>query len=414
MITLMQFFRELKKEKTRILLTLFSIAWGTGSITFLLATGDGLMTSLRTSAEGLGKGMVVVWGGETTKVFKGLKTGRQIRLREEDVILLKERVPEISRISPEYSNWGMRVDYGENSVNSQMHGVWPDFGPLRNVHPQRGGRFINKSDVDLRRRVIFIGDEVETRLFENEEAVGKTIVINNVPFTVIGVMRSKVQSSSYSWMDKDKTFIPASTFRVMFGNRYLNNLVYGPGVLTRSEEIKRRVFEILGGKHKFDSQDDSALWMWDTVEEDEIFGKIFIGVQTFFGIIGLLTLIVAGVGLANIMYAMVKNRTREIGIKLAVGAKRRNIIGEYILQSIITVFAGGVVGLAVTWVLISLIRIIPFEHEAFQYIAKPLPVMSLTTTVVVTLILGLVAFAAGIFPARRAASINPAEALRNE
>jgi len=378
MITLLQFFRELKKEKTRILLTLFSIAWGTGSITFLLATGDGLMSSLRASAEGMGQGLVVVWGGETTKVYKGLKIGRRIRLREEDVHLLRQRIPEIRYISPEYINWGTRTTYGENIINSILHGVWPDYGPVRNVHPQPGGRFINKSDIDLRRRVIFIGDEIETRLFENEDAVGKTIVINNVPFTVIGVMRKKVQGNSYSWLDRDKTFIPASTFRVMFGNRYISNMVYGPADLSRSEQIKRRVYEILGGKHKFDPEDENTLSMWDTVSQDDEFSKVTIGVQTFFGIIGLLTLIVAGVGLANIMYAMVKTRTREIGIKLAVGAKRRNIIGEYILQSIITVFAGGVVGLVVSWVLITLIGYIPLEHETFQYVGKPLPVMSIS------------------------------------
>jgi putative ABC transport system permease protein len=413
MITLIQFFRELKKEKTRILLTLFAIAWGTGCITFLLAAGDGLMSSLIEGFEGMGKAIVLVRGGETSKAYQGLKTGRRIRLREEDVVLIKERINGIKYISPEYER-GATLKYEKNIINTSLHGIWPDYSPMRYVLPQPGGRFISQLDVESRRRVIFLGNEVKKRLFEDEDAVGKTILMNYVPFTVIGIRKPKVQNNAYTRLDRDNAFIPASTYRVMVGARYLNNMIYSPENSYISEQVKDQVYRVLGRRHKFDHTDRTTLNLWDTVSQDDEFAKVTIGVQMFFGIIGLLTLIVAGVGLANIMYAMVKNRTREIGIKLAVGAKRRHIIGEYIIQSLLTVFIGGTIGMTISWAVIELIALIPLEHETFQYLGKPYPVMSFTTAIVVTLILGIIGFAAGIFPARRAAAINPAEALRYE
>jgi putative ABC transport system permease protein len=333
-------------------------------------------------------------------------------LREADAELLRERVSDLKYISPEYIRQGVQAKYGDQMNNTHVHGVWPEFGPMRNFYPQPGGRFLNQDDIDSYRRVIFLGDKIKERLFGKEDAVGKTITINNIPFTVIGVMREKLQTSSYSWMDTEKVLIPASTFRIMFGHLTVSNMVFSPKDPQVSEQVQRDVYEVLGAKYKFDPEDESTLNMWDTIEQEEIIGKVFFGIQIFLGIIGSLTLIVAGVGLANIMYAIIKNRTREIGIKLAVGAKPRNIILEYIFQSFLTVFAGGWLGLLFSWLMIKIINMIPLQGEQWQYLGRP--VLSISTTIVVTLILGLVAFTAGIFPARRAASINPAEALRYE
>jgi putative ABC transport system permease protein len=198
----------------------------------------------------------------------------------------------------------------------------------------------------------------------------------------------------------------------MFGHRYLNDIVYSPRDISRAKQVKEQVYQVMGKKYKFDPKDKDTLRMWDTIEMQEGFGKVSTGVRIFLGIIGGLTLIVAGVGLANIMYAVIRNRTREIGIKIAVGAKRRNIITEYILQSLLTVSAGGVIGLGFSWSLVKVINIIPLKQEAFQYLGRP--VMSVTTALITAGVLGLVGFLAGIFPARRAASVNPVDALRYE
>ena len=412
MTSIQQFFRELKKERTRILLTILAIVWGTASIVIMLAIGDGVTRGMERGMHGMGKGIVVVWGGETSKPFKGLGIGRKIRLREENARMLQEQVPGIKLISPEYIRWGVYLTWGDHSMTTRTDGVYPAYGQLRNVYPQKGGRFLNELDLESRRRVIFLGNTVKERLFGKKEAVGQTVYLNRVPFTVIGVMKKKIQTSCYQGMDRDATFIPASTFRVMFGHRYLNDIVYSPRDISRAKQVKKRVYEVMGKRYRFDPEDKSTLNMWDTIKREQKFGKVTTGVRIFLGIIGGLTLIVAGVGLANIMYAVIRNRTREIGIKMAVGAKRRNIITEYVLQSLLTVFAGGLIGLGFSWFLVKIINIIPIKQEALQYLGRP--VMSVTTALIAAGVLGLVGFLAGIFPARRAASVNPVEALRYE
>ena len=412
MTSIQQFFRELKKERTRILLTILAIVWGTASIVIMLAIGDGVTRGMERGMHGMGKGIVVVWGGETSKPFEGLGIGRKIRLREEDARMLQEQVPGIELISPEYIRWGVYLAWGDHSMTTRTDGVYPAYGQLRNVYPQKGGRFLNELDLESRRRVIFLGNRVKERLFGKKEAVGQTVYLNRVPFTVIGVMKKKIQMGCYQGNDENGTFIPASTFRVMFGHRYLNDIVYSPRDISRAKQVKKQVYEVMGKRYRFDPEDKSTLNMWDTIEQEQTFGKVATGVRIFLGIIGGLTLIVAGVGLANIMYAVIRNRTREIGIKMAVGAKRRNIITEYVLQSLLTVFAGGLIGLGFSWFLVKIINIIPIKQEALQYLGRP--VMSVTTALIAAGVLGLVGFLAGIFPARRAASVNPVEALRYE
>ena len=412
MTNIQQFFRELKKERTRILLTILAIVWGTASVVIMLAIGEGVTRGLQRGMHGMGKGIVVVWSGETSKPFKGLGIGRKIHLREEDARMLQEQIPGIGLMSPEYIRWGAYFTWDDHSMSTRATGVYPAYGQLRNIYPQKGGRFLNKLDLQSRRRVVFLGNEVKERLFGDKEAVGETVYLNRVPFTVIGVLKKKLQTSCYSGMDQDATFIPASTFRVMFGHRHLSDIVYSPRDISKAKQVKEQIYKLMGKRYQFDPQDKDTLRMWDTIEMQEGFGKVSTGVRIFLGIIGGLTLIVAGVGLANIMYAVIRNRTREIGIKIAVGAKRRNIITEYILQSLLTVSAGGVIGLGFSWSLVKVINIIPLKQEAFQYLGRP--VMSVTTALITAGVLGLVGFLAGIFPARRAASVNPVDALRYE
>ena len=411
MRVILQFLGELKRERTRMFLTVLGIAWGTASIVLMLSVGQGVIEGARRGMQGMGKAIVVVWGGETSKPYRGLKPGRKVRLREEDARLLREKVKGIGSISPEYIRWGVYVSSGKRSMNTRTVGVWPEYGPLRNICPQEG-RFLNQLDLRFKRRVVFLGDEVARRLFGSDDPVGKVVHIDRVPFTVIGVMKKKLQTSSYSGMDKDATFIPASTFRVMFGHRYVNDIVYRPDDISQAELVKAEVYRVMAWKYRFDPEDRQTLRMWDTIEGERAFGRVALGVQMFLGIIGGLSLLVAGVGLANIMYAVVRGRTREIGIRMAVGARPRDIIYEYLLHSALTVLAGGVIGFGLSWALVEFINALPLKGEVFKYLGRP--VMSATTAIVASVVLGVVALTAGIFPAKRAASIDPAEALRYE
>ena len=406
------FLRDLKKQRKRITLTLMAIVWGTISIVMLLAFGEGFKRSLNKARHGLGKDIVVMWGGQTSIAYEGLGKGRRIRFIDEDVELLKKKVPEIEAAGGEYNRWGVSITYNKNTVSERVNGVYPCYEDMRAHYPQRGGRFINHLDMQYKRRVVFLGHKLKERLFGNEDAVGKTIVLNDVPFTVIGVMIEKMQMGMYNGPDWDKATIPATTFKTVWGHKYLQNIVYQPRDVAQIEEVKKKISRVMGGKYRFDPEDKEALWLWDVIEGQKTFNKVLIGFQIFLGVIGGMTLLIAGVGVANIMYVAVKERTREIGIKMAMGAKRVHIMSQFLLESLIITILGGALGVFSSMVLVKIWAAIPMEADWAQWLGKP--VISLEIAVITSLILGIIGMLSGIFPSRKAASVNPVESLRYE
>jgi len=400
-----QFYRDIRSQKLRSFLTIFGITWGTVAIVLLLAFGTGLQRHSIKAMHGMGESIVIVWAQRTTKPYQGLGIGRQVRLREEDADLLRERVEGIKAISPEYIKWGVKLRYGRSVSNTSISGVYPSYEDLRNTIPQPRGRFIDRIDLEGRRRVIFIGNKLKEKLFGEEDAVGRTIYVNGIPFLVIGVMMEKTQSSSYSGMDENRAFMPATTFASTFGYRYLNNLVYGLKDPTLSKEVKRKVYEVLGRKHRFDPGDKEALMMWDTTEIDKFIFYFSLVLNLLLGSSGVFTLMVGGIGVANIMYIVVRERTREIGIKMAVGAKGRHILFQFLLETLFIVSIGGVTGFLISSGIVKAVSLFPVE----KYIGTP--TISTAVWLSAVLVLGVVGFLAGYFPARRAASLNPVEAL---
>ncbi|MDH4223225.1 MAG: ABC transporter permease [candidate division Zixibacteria bacterium] len=406
------FLRDFKKQRKKITLTTLAIAWGTFSIVMLLAFGEGLNKQLTKANHGLGEGIVIIWGGQTTMPYQGLGKGRRINFTEEDVELLKARIPEIKNVGGEYTRWEVPMSYGKNSVTEMITGLYPCYEEMRSHYPDKGGRFINELDLQYKKRVVFLGNGLKERLLGKEEAVGKTIIINNIPFTVIGVMQDKLQMGAYGEPDKDKASIPATTFKTIWGYKYFNNLVYQIKDLERAEEVKKEVYKVLGVKHKFNPEDERALSIWDVIENEKVFNKVMLGISIFMGIIGGMTLLIAGIGVANIMYATVKQRTREIGIKMALGAKKKDIMSQFILESLIIAFLGGGVGIVLTSIVVKILQAIPIESEGLQFLGKP--TISWGIMIITIIILGMVGLFSGFFPSRKAASVNPVESLRYE
>ena len=406
------FLRDLKKQRKRITLTLMAIVWGTISIVMLLAFGEGMKRSLNKAQHGMGKDIVVMWGGQTSIPYQGLGKGRRIHFVDEDIELLKKKVPEIEAAGGEYNRWGVSITHKNNTVSERVNGVYPCYEEMRAHYPQAGGRFANDLDMQHRRRVVFLGSKLKERLFGKEDAVGQTIVMNNIPFVVIGVMIEKMQMGMYNGPDEDKATIPAATFEAIWGQKYLQNIVYQPRDASQIEEVKKKVSKVMGGKYKFDPEDKEALWLWDVIEGQKIFNKVLTGFQIFLGIIGGMTLLIAGVGVANIMYVAVKERTREIGIKMAMGAKRLHIMGQFLLEALIITVLGGLLGVLFSVVIVKIWAAIPMEADWAQWLGKP--VISLNIAVITSLILGVIGTLAGIFPSRRAASVDPVESLRYE
>jgi putative ABC transport system permease protein len=400
-------------QKKRAYLTIAAIAWGTVAILLLLAFGEGLKRQLDKNRRSTGENLAVMWPSETTKTWKGLPPGRAIRPRIEDVDYIRERMPELKSIHGEIQTSRASLVVGRKTVNGRVIGVNWSYGEARKHYPIAGGRFIGPDDEAQRRRVIFLGNELAKDLYGDDNPVGKTILMNNAPYTVIGVMQKKTQMGMYFGPDSNHAIIPITTFKAQFGRDKLSVLVVGTAKPEEMAGALRRVNQLLGGKLGYDPTDDRAMSTWDMVKSAQVTGNISIGIQMFLGIVGALTLIIGGVGVANIMYAVVKERTREIGVKMALGARTRWIIWPFVLEGLIYTMVGGVLGIVIATVLVTGMTFIPLEgNKVMQFLGTP--TLSPSIGLITSGILGIIGLLAGYFPARRAASVDPAATLRYE
>jgi putative ABC transport system permease protein len=409
---LSQLWGDLRAQPTRSILTLFAVFWSTLTIVLLLSFGEGLKRAVLTGLLGAGNRMYMVYGGQTTEPFGGLPSGRRISMVEGDLDLLLETIPQIERGSVSYGRGGTVLQSPHYSTTTMMEGVHSDFSEMRSVFPAAGGRFLNERDLVERRRVLFLGDSIAARLFPGEDPIGRTVKVDGLPFTVVGTMASKVQTSMNNGPDADRALIPATTLRTIYGPTRVSHLLLQPRDVREAETAKQRIYEVLGSRYQFSPDDTRALRMWDFIEEERLSRNIGLGIQIFLGVVGVLTLIVAGVGVANIMYVVVRDRTREIGIRLAVGARRRDIMTQFVLESVLICVVGGLLGLALGAAIVTGVASLPDANEAMFFIANP--TLSLPITLLTVSILVGVGIMAGVFPARRAAGLDPVESLRYE
>ncbi len=407
------FLRASRLQKKRAVLTVAAIAWGTVAILLLLAFGEGLKRQLAKGTRGMGINLAVMWPGETSKPWKGLPAGRPVRPRVGDVAWLRERLPKLKGVLGEVHSWSTTLTYGVKTVTARVIGTNWEYGEMRHHFPQAGGRFFNARDEQEKRRVIFLGDELAADLFGKEAPVGKTLLVNGTPYTVIGVMVHKFQMGNYGGPEPAHAVIPITTFTAQFGRDQLNNLVIQVHEPSQMEGALRRFKEVLGAKYGFDPGDEKSLWVWDTVKSSSTTANVMVGMEIFLGIIGGLTLLIGGVGVANIMFAVVKEKTREIGIQMALGARSRWITGPFVLQGLLYTLLGGTFGLILATVLVLLLSLVPTEgNMALEFLGKP--TLSWPIGVATAAILGLIGVLAGYFPARRAAAVDPAQTLRYE
>lgn len=406
-----EFFYDLKTQRTRAFLTLVAVTWGTVSVMLLLSFGEGLGNQLMNGLMNAGNRIMIIYGGETGLVFEGLPKGRQIELTEEDVNILRVSIPSVAMISPQYRRQ-VTLTYGKTNTTQECEAVNPAFEEMRRMYPAAGGRFLNDEDVKLQRRVLFIGVELAKELFGEADPIGKITMVDGIPFTVIGVMQKKIQTSMNNGPDTWRAIIPYSTFRTMYGNIYVNSVVVRPSDPSKQQVVRDEVFRVLGRKYHFDPKDERALFIWDFLKAEEMNKKVNTGVSIFLGAVGFLTLLIAGVGVANVMYAVVKERTREIGIKMAIGAKKRYILFQFIFEALLIAFIGGLMGMLITWGIVSAVRLFPSDSGPMLFLGRPVisnGIMFLTTG-----ILALVGLLSGFFPARKAANVDPVESLRYE
>ena len=402
---LRQMLQDVRHQKVRTLLTLFGITWGTVSVALLVSFGEGLQRRIQKNQRGMGESIVIAWPASTALPFEGLGKGRRIRVSEDDIEALRREIPDAT-FSGEYNKDNLRFRRERVRINPGMSAANSAFAAMRNLIPDKGGRYVNDLDLDRRRRVVFLGDKLKQDLFGESEAVGRTVMIDNVPFLVVGVLQKKAQDSSYRGRDQDMAFIPDTTFKGLFGARYVDNFVFQARHPSLVPDVKKAVYAVLGRRLKFDAADKEAVNMWDTTEGDKFLSVFFLTFRTFLGVIGSFTLMVGGLGVSNIMYVVVEERTREIGIKLAVGAKPRFIQTQFLLETLTLTAIGGLLGFLVT---LGVLFVFPFL-KLDDYVGTPeaSPMVVLTTAA----LLGLIGFVAGYFPARRASLLDPVVALK--
>jgi putative ABC transport system permease protein len=405
------FLKDLNAQRTRAFLTILAMTWGTIAVVLLLAFGDGLGTQMTNGLLNAGNRIMIMYGGETGMQYEGVPKGRRIQLVDEDADLLRRAIPSIEMITPQYRAT-VRLTNGRTSLNTECEGVDPNFEEMRRMYPAAGGRFLNPMDVAQQRRVLVLGRTIATELFGQADPLGKTLLLEGVPFTVIGILQEKIQTSMNNGPDSRRAIIPNSTMRTMFGRQYVNSLVVRPGDPSRQGEVKREIFRVLARKYHFHPEDDRTLFIWDFIENEKMNRRINLGVTIFLFGVGFLTLLIAGVGVANVMYVVVKERTREIGIRMAVGARRRHILAQFIFEALLLAFVGGSIGMLFSWGVVSIVRLLPSEDGPMQFFGKP--ILSPEIMLMTAGILALIGLLAGLFPARRAASVDPVESLRYE
>ncbi|HVG72256.1 MAG TPA: ABC transporter permease [Vicinamibacterales bacterium] len=423
-----QVFQNLRANKLRSFLTMFGILWGVISVVVLSATGEGFQRGNLHVLEELGRNVAIVWPGRTSIQAGGERAGRRILFTIDDVRALQRESSMIRVASPEI-NRSASVKSVYNAASLSVHGIEPQYQEIRTIDIERG-RGLRFSDEEQALRVAVIGADASKQLFGSRESLGQTIRLNGIPYTVIGRIRKKDQDSNYSGPDNDKVFVPFSAMardlpRTGVPAGTLSQIIVAPqqNVIDRLPRVldsrtgriedidwplEREIRRILAPRHRFDAGDRNAIGVWDTTLETLLFGRMIQTMKTFFRAVGFVTLALGGIGVMNIMLVAVRERTREIGVRKALGATTRQVQRQFFLEGFLLTMFSGTIGFAVALALCAAVNLLPmptrFEGMILTWQAGTWAVAVLTFIGVVT----------STYPARRAALLPPVEALRFE
>jgi len=406
-----QIFRTLWAHKLRSFLTMFGIAWGVGSLLLLVGLGEGFRTGNQRNLNEFGENIMFLYPGRAPAFAGNMNSARYYRLTYQDYLDISREAPHVLRASPVLVRGDVRAVSEFASANGEITGVEPQYGQIRYL-PLKQGRWFNDLDEAQRRNVIVLGDEMTKNLFPGRPAVGANIILNGVRFEVIGSVKRVGRGDNNS--TNERGYIPYSTMNTYFrlkeeGDQNAISFVnYQPRVAAEHKIAKEETHKIVARNHGFDYHDEDAFEGWDTVQQAESMGLIFDAMNMFLGTVGLVTLALGAIGVINIMLVAVSERTREIGLRKALGATNRNILFQFFLEGILLTLLSGLIGMALAG---GLMVAMSSVHGPEGW--DP-PRLVPSTAVLAISCLTLAGLVAGLYPARRAALLQPVEALRQE
>jgi putative ABC transport system permease protein len=405
--------RTLWSHKLRTFLTMFGIAWGIVSIVLMVAAGEGLRKGQADQAKTLGKDVMIVFHGRTSLQAGGARAGRAVHWVDDDLPAVRQEATDCQYTIPELEQEDVRMVSNYNNAALLITGSLPPFQEIRSLDVGQG-RFYNWEDQREGRRVAFLGSDAAKQLFPGRNPIGENLYLNDFPYVVIGVMMKKKQDSSYDGWDVNKVFVPFSAMRRDFPDKppgtpvTFDQLIVTPKSVQQHEACKHEVRVALGRMHNFDPNDKEACPIWDTVQEAQAFQKMTDGMKYFLGAVGVVTLFLGGLGVMNVMMVAVRERTREIGVRKALGAPSQSILQQFFFEALLIAFLSGAIGLGIAYGICSLVDLLPMP----DFFAGLLPTWK--TGLLACAMLGTTAVLSALYPARKAASVDPIEALRFE